>query len=41
LPYGFEDFQDVIELLIRLEVPSVEGDIALGTTWKYVHGLLV
>jgi hypothetical protein len=41
LPYGLEDFQDVIELLIRLEVPSVEGDIALSTTRKDIHGLLV
>lgn len=41
LPDGLEDFQDVVELLIRLEVPSVEGDIALGTTRKHIHGFLV
>ncbi len=41
LPYGFKDFQDVIEFLIRLEVPSVEGDITLGTSWKHIHCLLV
>jgi hypothetical protein len=41
LPYGFEDFQDAVEFLIRLKVPSVERDIALSTSWKNIHCLLV